>query len=338
MTRPAVKITTPNLLATLRAHFDRILPRFAALPGVVGITLNGGMSRGYADQLSEVDVTLYLDPDTYRRWQAGNAPFGAGIQVIDGLLYDLKLLNIEEEWARNWEMVTRWDMSYAEIVHDPTRQIAALCAEKLKERPQPLEAGGPLFAAWWYFELAGNIWIHRADPLQGHMMLTQAVTELLKALFLSNAEYIPHEKWLLHMSRTLAWTPSDWEKRLTSALCDLVPSVEGLRRRQQTIRVLWQDIDRHIVDTQLQDYPSGLNVSHHFFYTLLAWLVKDSPVSVADWQGRAGLDMLNSAPFNACVRLEGDSITLDRDRLARLTVNDVYTWHYAIVEAVRDSV
>jgi hypothetical protein len=75
----------------------------------------------------------------------------------------------------------------------------------------------------------------------------------------------------------------------------------------------------------LQDYPSGLTVSHHFFHTLLAWLVSNSPVSVADWQGRAGLDMLNSAPFNACVRLEGDSITQDRDRLERLTANDVYT-------------
>jgi len=36
-----------------------MLPRFKEFPGVVGITLNGGLSRGYADHLSEIDVTFY---------------------------------------------------------------------------------------------------------------------------------------------------------------------------------------------------------------------------------------------------------------------------------------
>ena len=30
-----------------------MLPEFEALPGVVGLTLNGGLSRGYANHLSE---------------------------------------------------------------------------------------------------------------------------------------------------------------------------------------------------------------------------------------------------------------------------------------------
>ena len=85
MSRPVVQIDAPNQLDTLRAHLDRRLPRFAALPGVVGITLNGGLSRGYGDHLSEIDVTFYLTPDAYERWQAGQAPFGTGIQKIDGV-------------------------------------------------------------------------------------------------------------------------------------------------------------------------------------------------------------------------------------------------------------
>ncbi len=332
MPRPAVTIHTPNQLDRLRAHLDRQLPHFAALPGVVGITLNGGLSRGYADHLSEIDVTFFLTPAAYQHWQAGHAPFGTGIQMIDGQLYDLKALNLDDERARAWEMVTRWDASYAEILHDPDGAIAALLADKLAHRPDPHEAGGPLFAAWWYFELAGNIWIHRGDPLQGHLMLTQAVVELVKALFVLNGEYIPHEKWLIHMSRTLAWTPPDWESRLTAVLCDLAPTVDSLRQRQARIAALWHDLDRQAVQTCLSDYPPGLQFSHQFFYGLLAWLAANSPVSRAEWQSRAGLDMLNGAPFNACVKQEGDLVILDRDRLAALTDNDVYCWHFALVQ------
>lgn len=335
MSRPGVKVNTSNQLAALRAHLDQRLPHFIALPGVVGITLNGGLSRGYADHLSEIDVTFYLTPNTYQYWQAGNAPFGTGIQMIDGTLYDLKALNLEDEQSRDWEMVTLWDTSYAEILHDPAGQIAALFAEKLAKRHDPSDAGGPLFAAWWYFELAGNIWIQRGDPLQGHMMLTQAITELIKVLFLLNGEYIPHEKWLIHLSRSLEWTPPDWEDRLTAALCDIEPTVHGLRQRQQLIRSLWHDIDRQIINNCLTDYPAELQFSHGYFYHLLTWLAENSPVSTADWQRRAGCDLLNSAPFNGCVRLEGEQIFLDRDRLIAMTQNDAYSWHYAIIEAVR---
>lgn len=335
MSRPVVQINTPNQRDALRAHLQQKLPGFTALPGVVGITLNGGLSRGYADHLSEIDVTFFLTPAAYRQWQAGKAPFGTGIQMIDGVLYDLKPLNFEDEKARGWEMVTRWDASYAEILHDPAGDIAALLAEKLSQRPNPQEAGGPMFAAWWYFELAGDIWIHRGDPLQGHLMLTQAVVEIVKATFLANGETIPHEKWLIHLSRTLAWTPPDWETRLTAALCDLTPTVDGLRQRQQRIASLWQDLDRRLVALCLTDYPPELHFTQQHFYHLLVWLAANSPVSLAEWQTRAGLDMLNAAPFNTCVSVEDEQIILDRDRLAGMTAAEVYRWHYAIVEAVR---
>lgn len=335
MSRPVVTINAANQIHVLRAHLDQRLPQFVAIPGVVGLTLNGGLSRGYADHLSEIDVTFFLTPDAYQRWQAGKAPFGTGIQKIDGMLYDIKVLNLAAERSRTWDMVTRWDASYTEILHDPSGEIAALLAEKLAERPSPQEAGGPMFAAWWYFELAGTIWIHRGDAVQGHLMLTQAIVELVKAVFLINGEYIPHEKWLIHMSRSLAWTPPDWETRLTSALCDLTPTVDGLRQRQQAIASLWHELDRALIERCSRDLPPELQFPHHHFYRLLAWLAENSPVRLSDWQSRASLDMLNNAPFSGCVRQEEGYVILDRERLAAMTEEDVYHWHYAIVEALR---
>lgn len=74
MGRPYVNINRNNISEKLLKHLDGVLPGLKSLPGVVGITLNGGISRGYADHLSEIDVTIYLDPDTYKRWHEDKSP------------------------------------------------------------------------------------------------------------------------------------------------------------------------------------------------------------------------------------------------------------------------
>lgn len=42
----------------LRRHLKKMLPEFEALPGVVGLTLSGGLSRGYADRLSKIKAIV----------------------------------------------------------------------------------------------------------------------------------------------------------------------------------------------------------------------------------------------------------------------------------------
>lgn len=332
MPRPTIQIAKPNKLADMRAHLDRLLPRFSALPGVVGITLNGGLSRGYADHLSEIDITFFLDSDAYRAWRNGQAPHGTGIQVIDDLLYDLKVTNIDQAIAAAWSDVALWDLSYAEILYDPSGRVAALIAEKLAAKPSPLDAGRPLFSAWWYFKLATDIWIYREDVLQGHSMLNHALMELVKAVFLANGEYVPHEKWLIHLSRSLDWQPANWNDRLTQALCDLIPTLDGLRQRQQRIEQLWTEIDRFVVDTYVPDHP--LSLAHKPFYDLMVLLVEKSPLPLDQWQEHTNLETLNWAPFNACTLIEDDCVVLDYEKSTQLTEDDLHAWHYQIVEAI----
>ncbi len=333
MTRPQVQINKSNHIVKLRAHLNKMLPEFIALPGLVGITLNGGLSRGYGDHLSEIDLTFFLNPATYQQWQAGQAPFGTGIQMIDGALYDLKEVDFEQEKARQWEDVALWDASYAEILHDSQDAIQTLLTEKLAATPSPLAAGGPLFVAWWNYKLAGDIWMHREDALQGHVMLNAALMEIVKAVFCANGEYIPHEKWLIHMSRSLSWKPANWIERLTTLLCDLTPTIEGLRQRQQYIADLWEEINQHIIQTAAPDHP--LPLTHKYFYDLMIRLVDNDPIPVTQWNELTGLDILNQAPFNACVDINDGFVTLNRGKCASLTEHDIYAWHYAIVKVIQ---
>ncbi len=77
-----------------------MLPEFEALPGVVGLTLNGGLSRGYADHLSEIDITIYLTSEAFKDWQSNKPPIAVGITRLAGQLYDIKYVDFAADSAR----------------------------------------------------------------------------------------------------------------------------------------------------------------------------------------------------------------------------------------------
>jgi hypothetical protein len=319
----------------LRRHLATVLPTLQRLPGVVGITLNGGLARGYGDHLSEIDVTIYLTAAMYAAWQCGQSPIATGITVIDGQLYDLKMLDYAAAMAQAWSDDTMWDGSYAEILYDPEGLLAQLHAAKVTAPPAPETAGGLMMSCWWYFRLAGDIWIYRGDPLQGHHMLNQAIIPLVKALFVANGEWIPHEKWLLHMSRTLAWQPPQWTERLPRALSTGDFSITSLQQRQQMIEALWTELDCYLVQRYWPDLP--VHVMQRSFYTLFEQLNRQGCMSRAAWTAAGGDALFNVDPFHKVVTVDEEWITLDRQRLLDLNPTTMYAWHFAVAAAVRNS-
>ena len=305
-----------------------------AFEGVVGLTLNGGLSRGYADHLSEIDVTIFLTPEAYDAWQSGRAPIAQGITVLDGRLYDVKAVSYTEERDRPWEQVTLWDASYAEILYDPEGLLHAMLSEKLARRPDPGTGlvEGLLMSCWWYFELAGTIWIERGDALQGHYMLTQAVTPLVQALFVANREYIPHEKWLLHMSRSLEWVPMEWDERLCAAMSTGDFTRTSLISRQATLRGLWEEVDAHIREISAPDLP--VHVMQRTVYEHLALLASAGSMTLETWRERTSGTVPTGDPFYPVIRVDEDRIVLDREALLQIGPEDMYTWHYAVLRAV----
>lgn len=335
MGRPYVNINRNNISEKLLKHLDGVLPGLKSLPGVVGITLNGGISRGYADHLSEIDVTIYLDPDTYKRWHEDKSPVPLGITVIDGVLYDLKVLDYESQSEKSPGEVELWDLSYSKILYDPYGKIIKMYEDKLSAEPDVSRAQGYMFSSWWSYRLAGDIWITRGDAMQGHFVLNDAVASLVKALFAANNEYIPHEKWIVHMSRTLDWKPADWEERLGRAMSVGDLSVESLKDRQACIESLWLEIDSYIRDTY---YPGfRLKIMQKYFYDLLMILVQRKKIPLSEWNEKAGIAMLNSDPLYKITVIKDGYVILDMEKLLGLSAEDMYSWHYEIVKDIADN-
>ena len=99
---------------------------------------------------------------------------------------------------------------YAKIIYDPVNKVSEFIKQKLSLPINISQAEGLMFDAWWNYRLAGDIWINRNDIIQGHFMLNNSLKPLISALFIVNEEYIPHDKWLVHMSKTLEWKPENW--------------------------------------------------------------------------------------------------------------------------------
>ncbi|WNS41998.1 DUF4037 domain-containing protein [Paenibacillus sp. MMS20-IR301] len=331
MARPYVNLTSRNRIDAFQHEISSRLDSFAALEGVCGITLNGGLSRGYGDDLSEIDLVFYLNPSSYLLWSGGQSSLPLGITRIGDYLYDIKAVSLDEEEQKHWEGVALWDLSYAAILHDPSGRIAALIDAKLAAPPRRLQAEGPLFQCWWHFRLAGDIWIHRGDYVQGHAMLNLAAARLIEALFLANREYVPHEKWLIHLSRTLAWTPPDWEACLLGIMDTGDFSRQSLITRQAAIERIWEEVDAYIISMERPEY--NLNVMHVTFYDLLKLLVEEErPLPVHEWTKRMSLSVLSGEPFIRFTSVQQDYIITDKEKLLGLNPEDLYSWHAAIVK------
>ena len=332
MKRPYVQAKGMNRVQELKEELRKHLPLFQQYEGLAGIMLDGGMSREFADSLSEIDVVLFLHRKQFDQYHNQLTPTALGITMMDHYLYDIKLCCYEEEMERPYGQVELWDLSYAQILYDPKGELQHLFDMKLIETVEPDSASGYLFDAWWLYRLAGDIWIAREDCVQGHFVLNSAIKPLLSALYVINGEYIPHEKWLVHMSRSLMWLPENYEQQLEHLFCVKDFSLESLKERQAVFQQIWTKLDEKLCS--MSDCPAGLNLMHKGSYQALYELYEKGEISVADWTKCHSIEELNYDPLHKLAKLERDSIVFQYDRLQILTERDMYSWFYQIVKTL----
>ena len=333
MKRPFVNLKGENTVRELLDVLKKSLRTFTGLHGLAGIILAGGLSRGYADYLSEIDLVIFLREKEYFEYKNGACPFALGISVIDGYLYDIKIMNFDEEKNKVYDSVALWDLSYAFIVHDPDNLIDDFIKLKLSKPIDILSATGFMWNAYWFYKLAGDIWIHRHDTLQGHFVFNQVIKPLLSALFIANKEYIPHEKWIIHMARSLSWKPHNWETLLAGAMNTGDFSIQSLLDRQQCIDKLWNSINKKICE--LSGFGAELDITQKKRFESLKQLISKNEYTLDEWQSVESLDTLNYEPFHSIFVRVGDLIILDKNALMNSKPDDFYEWMYKIVVQVR---
>ncbi len=334
MNRPYVNLNSKNIIENLLAALKKEIEKLKLIVGVVGITLNGGLSRGYADHLSEIDIVIYLEKKCFENWHKTKTPLPLGIAKLGGYLYDIKIVDFESEEKRIWDSASLWDLSYSKILFDPEGKIEQLMKDKLSCTPKVKEAEALLFSAWWYFRLAADIWIHRGDALQCHYMLNKAVVPLLEALFIANSEYIPHEKWIVHMSRSLYWKPENWEDKLAKALDTGDLSTQSLISRQAAIESIWKETNEYLISKECSGFK--LYFCQRGLYSLLKFLVDNEKVTIKEWESMSNIMALNYEPFYSIVTIDNEVVVLEKEKLLSIRPEDMYYMIFNVVQYARD--
>ena len=273
--RPHGDLPTKNMFREMMEEAERVASTLARNTEVIGITLGGGLSRGYADGLSEIDLNIYVEEEWLPKWNMGGGPMPQGDYLGDSFHMDVDFLSYEEEWKREWDLSKKWDASYQRILHDPGGKIARLLDEKdifTADEKHRLAFRGYLDCVY-FGDIAVRQWIIRGDPLVANQMINSGILSLIKLLFLVNDEYPPFDKWLMNYSYSLLWKPKDWRHRLESlAIIKEITLGEAERRRKEFMG-LYHEIWGRIVG---EEYKS-IGLIELETLEILNYIIENSP-------------------------------------------------------------
>jgi hypothetical protein len=246
--------------------------------GVVGITLAGGLSRGYGDALSEIDLYVYLDDDIYQEWIVGMGPILYGNGLWNDLWVDIKFFSYEKEWSEDWNLIKKWDSSYNIILFDPEQKIEKLLIIKdLFTSKEKIDYALKFFEHCEYFGDSATLqWIYRGDPLAASQLINYGVSSLIGMIFVANEEYPPHQKWALNYSYSLQWLPKNWKDRISRVLLPKELTLNEVKKRHRVFVRLYKDCKEKIFGKEFR------NITFVDILTMaeLQYIIDNTPVPI----------------------------------------------------------
>ncbi len=235
-------------MVEFRRVAEELASSFKSIEGVIGIVFLGGIARGYADEDSDVDVSVFINVDDQQVRERLRA-IAQGAQHSTGLDVDIEIHRAEDFFKRQWSEVDRWELGRAEIFYDPTGEIRRM-----------FDAGGDVpddfwttkivtcstYLAWYSCPQEGQgcvaeTWIRRGDLLSANYCIHYSLDLILELVFALNREFLPPPKWRVHYARNLEWIPEGFVDWISMSVPE-AKSEDDLRRRLGAMRKMWPEI------------------------------------------------------------------------------------------------
>ena len=292
MVRPTIRRKNLFLsyLARARALTRAWTKRY---PGIEAVMLTGGVSRGYADEGSELDLTLFLRPATFRNWvERCQAPLPEGDNLVGAWWVDLDYATIEGERKAAWPPLKMWDRSFARVLYDPHGRLATLLREKIHSDPGPWALHEDAITADWYWELALE-WIDRTDVVAGHHLLNLSFDQFLSLLYRAQSELVPFDKWTFHLSRSLRILPANYEREVRGWLTVRAFTRSDIERRVRHAKRMLKWWKSTFPEAWLRSQARDA-----------IELLRRRPMELADFDRRIGARALLRYPLRAITAVE----------------------------------
>ncbi|MFX1390440.1 MAG: DUF4037 domain-containing protein [Promethearchaeota archaeon] len=314
--RPYGELSSKGKYSEMLIDAKKIASELSMEMGVLGITISGGISRGYADDFSEIDLNIYLEEDVYNNWILGMGPVPHGDALWKGKYVDLDFLSLKKEIEEEWSLIKKWDASYNKILFDPEGKIEQLFNKKdIFSSREKFECVSEYFEKCMYI---GNLvvlqWISRGDPLAANQLINNAISSLISMVFFANDEYPPYEKWALNYSYSLKWLPNQWKIRLSDIIITKEISIEEAKRRHILFIELYKECWEKIFGKELRD----LEFIDIITLKELQYIIDNSPVLIDKFAESFNIKHLSYEPIykftNILIKDDKKYIHFDKDK------------------------
>lgn len=229
---------------------------------IIGITLNGGVSRGTGDSFSEVDIHFYVKDEKKKNLPIKLPKMGNDIG-INGVWFDIYLKNYKDYLKKKLGMSERWDLANSKILLDRNNKVKELIKKKARWRKREKEdlleeeLG---FGRFWCFLLA-RTFVQREDVVNAHMLLNKSLDLFVDYYFVKSNQFIPHFKWKYYYFQKLKNPPNKIKKAIFEAYKITDYSEKDLKRRMSIMKgVLIKNIDKPITQ---QSYKAVKNFKNN---------------------------------------------------------------------------
>jgi hypothetical protein len=293
--RPIGEIPLEGKCDALKKRAKELADEILKYKGVIGITLGGGLSRGYGDDFSEIDLNIYLEDDVYHEWIIGKGPIPHGDALWEESWVDIAFYSYKNELNENWNLVRKWDASYNIILFDPEDKIKILFNDKdVFSSPEKYDLAFKCFQECEYLgDLVVRQWIERLDPLSANQLLNFGISGLIGMIFLANDEYPPHPKWALNYSYSLKWLPRDWKERISKVILTKEVSLNEAKRRLRLFIQLYEDCKEKIYGKEFR------NLGYITISTMeeMQFIIDNSPIQIEKFAESFDLKHLSYEPL-----------------------------------------
>ena len=293
--RPQGEISSKGKYNEMLDEAKKIASKLSKEKGIIGITLCGGLSRGYADELSEIDLNVYLEDDIYNKWIIGMGPVPHSDALWEGNYVDIEFFSYEKEIKESWGLIKKWDASYNLILFDPEQKLEILFKEKDIFSPEEkFDFAAKCFENCMYIgDLVIQQWLKRGDPLAANQLINKAVSSLIGMVFLANDEYPPYDKWALNYSYSLRWLPKNWKKRISEIILTKEISIKEAERRHKLFVNLYKDCWEKLVGKESRD----LEFIDIITLKELQFIIDNSPVPIEKFAESFNIKHLSYEPI-----------------------------------------
>ncbi|MCD1656109.1 hypothetical protein K7J14_15520 [Treponema zuelzerae] len=209
---------------------------------VIGIAFLGAIVRGYYDNDSDIDITIFRKK--YRQKITSDTFDYHGYQLH---IFDVDYKN---ELAIKWEMGKRWAYSTSQVYWEKSNLITSLIENKtsISESEKKWFLMSGITLSEWYINRLTDLWIRRGDIENAHYQFSEGLTHFFNALFALNNELVPDYKWRIFCSKQLETLPPNYSEDISNIQIVHSITVEEIERRKKVFFNMWNSILPKIED------------------------------------------------------------------------------------------